>query len=80
MPNAVLAEYRSKVRKPDDFDAFWEGVQRQFVLYRQPRSVLQDGATTRSLTRELLLTAWDAVPVAYAVDDGGVIRASITAK
>ena len=23
MPNAVLADYRSKVRKPDDFDAFW---------------------------------------------------------
>ena len=29
MPNAVLADYRSKVRKPDDFDAFWEGVLQQ---------------------------------------------------
>ena len=29
MPNAVLADYRSKVRKPDDFDAFWEDVLQQ---------------------------------------------------
>jgi cephalosporin-C deacetylase len=28
MPNAI-ADYRSTVRKPDDFDAFWEGVLRQ---------------------------------------------------
>jgi cephalosporin-C deacetylase len=26
MPNADVAEYRSTVRKPDDFDAFWAGV------------------------------------------------------
>jgi pyrroloquinoline-quinone synthase len=48
--------------------AFWEGVQRQVVLYRQPRSVRQDAATTRPLTRELLLTAWDAVPGAHALE------------
>src|SRR4029078_13358425 len=29
MPKAILADYRSKVRKPDDFDAFWEGVLQQ---------------------------------------------------
>jgi cephalosporin-C deacetylase len=29
MPNANLADYRSTVRKPDDFDAFWEGVLQQ---------------------------------------------------
>ena len=27
--DARLADYRSKVRKPDDFDAFWEGVMQQ---------------------------------------------------
>jgi hypothetical protein len=47
---------------------FWEGVQRQVVLYRQPRSVRQDGATLRPLGRELLLTAWDAVPGSHAVE------------
>lgn len=41
---------------------FWEGVQRQIVLYRQPRSVRQDAATPRTLWREVFLTAWDAMP------------------
>jgi pyrroloquinoline-quinone synthase len=41
---------------------FWEGVQREIVLYRQPRSVRQDGALPRALTREVLITAWDAMP------------------
>jgi pyrroloquinoline-quinone synthase len=48
--------------------AFWEGVQRQVVLYRQPRSVRQDATTTRPLARELLLTAWDAVPGSIALE------------
>ncbi len=29
MPKAVREDYRSRVRKPDDFDAYWEEVQRQ---------------------------------------------------
>ena len=29
MPKAVPTDYRSQVRKPDDFDAFWDDVQRQ---------------------------------------------------
>jgi len=29
MPKAVPTNYRSKVKKPDDFDAFWDDVQRQ---------------------------------------------------
>lgn len=48
--------------------AFWEGVQRQVVSYRQPRSVRQDAATPRPLLREILLTAWDAVPGSFAVE------------
>ena len=47
---------------------FWEGVQRQVVLYRQPRSVRQDGATPRPLGREILLTAWDAMPGSHALE------------
>jgi len=48
--------------------AFWEGVQRQVVLFRQPRSVRQDGATPRPLGREMLLTLWDALPGAHALE------------
>jgi len=48
--------------------SFWEGVQRQIVLYRQPRSVRQDGVATRALGHELLLTAWDAVPGTEVVE------------
>jgi pyrroloquinoline-quinone synthase len=47
---------------------FWEGVQREIVLFRQPRSVRQDGATPRPLVREVLLTAWDAVPGAHRLE------------
>jgi hypothetical protein len=47
---------------------FWQGVQRQVVLYRQPRSVRQDGATPRAIGREILLTAWDAVPGSHVVE------------
>jgi hypothetical protein len=47
--------------------AFWEGVQREIVLFRQPRSVRQDGPTPRRLVAEVMLTAWDAVPGAQRV-------------
>jgi pyrroloquinoline-quinone synthase len=49
---------------------FWEGVQRQIVLYRQPRSVRQDSALPRPLLQEIVLTAWDAVPGADRVERG----------
>jgi hypothetical protein len=41
---------------------FWSGVQRAVVRFRQPRALRPDGAEPRSLTREILLTAWDGVP------------------
>jgi pyrroloquinoline-quinone synthase len=47
---------------------FWEGVQREIVLFRQPRSVRQDGAVPRRLLHEVLLTAWDAVPGAHQLE------------
>jgi pyrroloquinoline-quinone synthase len=47
---------------------FWEGVQREIVLFRQPRSVRQDGATPRRLLHEVVLTAWDAVPGAHRLE------------
>ena len=29
MPKTVPVDYQSTVKKPDDFDAFWDGVQQQ---------------------------------------------------
>jgi pyrroloquinoline-quinone synthase len=49
---------------------FWEGVQREIVLFRQPRSVRQEGAVPRKLLHEVLLTAWDAVPGAHRLERG----------
>ncbi len=75
----ALAEYASTPEAQDQIrrgalasldarQAFWDGVQREIVVYRQPRSVRQDGATRRSLGREVLLTAWDAVPGSQALE------------
>lgn len=50
--------------------AFWDGVQREIVLYRQPRSIRQDGPLPRGLAREVLLTAWDALPGVGAAERG----------
>ena len=47
---------------------FWDGVQRAIVRYRQPRAARQDAATRRFLPRELLLTVWDAVPMARGLE------------
>jgi pyrroloquinoline quinone (PQQ) biosynthesis protein C len=49
---------------------FWDGVQSAVIRFRQPRAARQDGATARSLARELLLTAWDANPVATRIEAG----------
>lgn len=67
-PEAQAQVRRGTLASLDARYAFWEGVQREIVLYRQPRSVRQDGATTRSLGREVLLTAWDAVPGSHAIE------------
>jgi pyrroloquinoline quinone (PQQ) biosynthesis protein C len=41
---------------------FWSGVQRAVVRWRQPSSVRVDGASPRSIAREVLVTAWDGSP------------------
>ena len=41
---------------------FWSGVQRAVVRWRQPSSVRVDGASPRSIAREILVTAWDGSP------------------
>jgi len=47
---------------------FWSGVQRAVVVYRQPRAVRPDGHAPRSLAGEILLTAWDGLPAARALE------------
>ena len=41
---------------------FWSGVQRAVVRWRQPRAIRPDGATPRTVWREVLITAWDGMP------------------
>lgn len=38
---------------------FWSGVQRAVVRWRQPSALRADGATPRSIAREVVTTAWD---------------------
>lgn len=47
---------------------FWDGVQQAIVRYRQPRAIRPDGPLPRSVSRELLITAWDGIPVARRVE------------
>jgi pyrroloquinoline-quinone synthase len=49
-------------------ERFWSGVQRAVVVYRQPRAVRPDGHAARSLAHEILLTAWDGLPAARALE------------
>ncbi len=41
---------------------FWSGVQRAVVRWRQPSAVRVDGASPRTIAREILITAWDGSP------------------
>lgn len=70
---AAGAEAQAQIRRGalaslDARYAFWEGVQREIVLYRQPRSVRQDGVLPRRLVAEVMLTAWDALPGAHGIE------------
>jgi pyrroloquinoline quinone (PQQ) biosynthesis protein C len=42
--------------------AFWDGVQRAVVSWRQPHSARQDAPRPRAVAHELALTVWDAIP------------------
>jgi pyrroloquinoline quinone (PQQ) biosynthesis protein C len=47
---------------------FWSGVQRAVVTWRQPRAIRPDGATPRSVVKEVLITAWDGMPRLRAIE------------
>ncbi len=47
---------------------FWSGVQRAVVRFRQPNAIRADGASPRSIAREILVTAWDGSPRLRALE------------
>ncbi|MBX3225234.1 MAG: iron-containing redox enzyme family protein [Labilithrix sp.] len=49
---------------------FWSGVQRAVVRWRQPSAVRVDGASPRTIAREILMTAWDGSPRLRALEAG----------
>lgn len=49
---------------------FWSGVQRAVVRWRQPNAVRVDGASPRTIAREILMTAWDGSPRLRALEAG----------
>jgi cephalosporin-C deacetylase len=46
MPKAVPVDYHSKVKKPDDFDAFWDGVQQQVAAIPLEPEIVPDPLRT----------------------------------
>src|SRR5712691_10372762 len=46
MPKAVLVDYQSTVKKPDDFDAFWDGVQQQAAAIPLEPEIIPDPLRT----------------------------------
>jgi cephalosporin-C deacetylase len=46
MPKAVAADYQSTVKKPDDFDAFWNGVQQQATAIPLEPEMIPDPVRT----------------------------------
>ncbi|MBX3231746.1 MAG: iron-containing redox enzyme family protein [Labilithrix sp.] len=47
---------------------FWSGVQRAVVRWRQPNAVRPDGASPRSIAREIMITTWDGSPRLRALE------------
>ena len=46
MPKAVPVNYQSTVKKPDDFDAFWDGVQQQAAAIPLEPEIIPDPLRT----------------------------------
>lgn len=71
---ATTDEARAQIRggalaSLDARAAFWDGVQREVIRYRQPRAARQDAAVPRPLLREVAITVWDALPAARRVEE-----------
>ena len=66
MPKTVPADYQSKVRKPDDFDAFWDDVLRQASAITLEAEVVPDLLRTSDDVEvyEVFYTSLDHVRVA----------------
>lgn len=48
---------------------FWTGVQSAVVRWRQPHALRPDGASPRSIAREIAITAWDNSPRLRALEN-----------
>jgi len=46
MPKAVPVDYQSTIKKPDDFDAFWDGVQQQAAAIPLEPEIIPDPLRT----------------------------------
>ena len=46
MPKAVPVDYQSTVKKPEDFDAFWDGVQQQVAAVPLEPEIIPDSFRT----------------------------------
>jgi cephalosporin-C deacetylase len=66
MPKLVPADYQSQVKKPDDFDAFWEDVQRQAATIPLEPEFVPDPLRTsdESEVFQVFYTSLDHVRVA----------------
>ena len=66
MPKAVSTDYQSRVRKPDDFDAFWEDVLRQAAVIPLEAEVVPDPLRTSNDVEvfEVFYTSLDHVRIA----------------
>jgi len=54
MPQAVPVDYQSTVKKPDDFDAFWDGVQQQATAIPLEPEMIPDPVRTSAEVDALL--------------------------
>src|SRR5690606_18282110 len=77
-PEARTHIRRGAARSLDAYGRLWSGVQRAIVRFRQPHAVRFDGREPRGAVHELLLTAWDSVPLLRAVEArGDALRARL---
>ena len=67
-PEAQAQIHRGAMLSLEARRAFWEGVQRAVVLYRQPRAVRLDGPISRPIPTELALSLWDGSSIAQRVE------------
>ena len=69
MPKAVPVDYQSTVKKPDDFDAFWDGVQQQAAATPLEPEIIPDLLRTSEAVEvfQVFYTSLEHVRIAAVV-------------